>query len=144
MSLKTVFLTLLSVSLATAGQLMLKSGMARVGYIGGARLSKPLDLLLQVAKTWQVLIGLTLFVLSAASWLIVVSRVPLSLAYPFAGLTYIFLALFSKFVLREHVPGMRWLGVALIVAGVIVVGRTSSPEIGENGTQSTVPSHASP
>ncbi|HEU4868571.1 MAG TPA: EamA family transporter [Actinomycetota bacterium] len=128
MTIKTILLTLTSVFLATAGQLMLKSGMARVGYIGTQRLGKPLQVIWDVARTWQVLIGLTLFVLSAVTWLVVISRVPLSLAYPFAGITYVLLAMFSKFVLKEHVPYLRWVGVALIVAGVVMVGRTSGPE----------------
>jgi drug/metabolite transporter (DMT)-like permease len=127
-TIKTILLTLTSVFLATAGQLMLKSGMARVGYIGTQRLGKPLQVIWDVARTWQVLIGLTLFVLSAVTWLVVISRVPLSLAYPFAGITYVLLAMFSKFVLKEHVPYLRWVGVALIVAGVVMVGRTSGPE----------------
>lgn len=128
MTLKTVALVLTSVCLATAGQLMLKTGMARVGYVGTARLSKPIPLLMDVVKTWQVVVGLILFVLSAVSWLIVISRIPLSLAYPFVGITYVMLALFGKFVLHEHVPNLRWLGVVLIVAGIILVGRTSPPE----------------
>ncbi len=128
MTIKTILLTLTSVFLATAGQLMLKTGMARVGYIGTERLGKPLQVIWDVIRTWQVLIGLTLFVLSAITWLVVISRVPLSLAYPFAGITYVLLAMFSKFVLKEHVPYLRWVGVALIVAGVVMVGRTSGPE----------------
>lgn len=128
MSLKTVALTLFSVFLATAGQLMLKTGMTRVGYIGSTRLERPLQVIGEVARTWQVLFGLVLFALSALTWLVVISRVPLSFAYPFAGITYLLLTLFSKFVLKEHVPHLRWLGVALVVAGIIVVGRSATPE----------------
>ncbi|CAN5863433.1 EamA family transporter [soil metagenome] len=128
MSFKTVALVLFSVFLATAGQLLLKTGMARVGYIDTERLGNPFQLLGQVARTWQVVLGLTVFGLSALSWLVVMSRVPLSFAYPFVGITYVLLALFGKFVLHEHVPGLRWLGVGLVVAGIIVVGKTTPSE----------------
>jgi drug/metabolite transporter (DMT)-like permease len=128
MGIKTTILALFSVVLATAGQLTLKTGMTRVGYIGTERLGKPLKLLLQVATTWQVLVGLTLFFVSAGFWILVLSRVPLSFAYPFAGLTYLLIALFGKFVLGEHVPGLRWFGIALIIAGILVVGKTAPPE----------------
>ncbi|MEX2553109.1 MAG: EamA family transporter [Actinomycetota bacterium] len=128
MGIKTTILALLSVVLATAGQLTLKTGMTRVGYIGSERLGKPLKLLLQVATTWQVLLGLTLFFVSAGFWILVLSRVPLSFAYPFAGLTYLLIALFGKFVLGEHVPGLRWFGIALIIAGILLVGSTAPPE----------------
>lgn len=128
MPFKTVGLVLFSVFLATVGQLMLKTGMNRVGFIDGARISKPLVLVADVLRTWQVLGGLAIFGLSALSWLVVMSRVPLSFAYPFVGITYVLLTLFSKFVLHEHVPSARWLGLALVVAGIIIVGKTSAPE----------------
>jgi multidrug transporter EmrE-like cation transporter len=128
MSFKTIALVLFSVFLATAGQLLLKTGMAKVGYIDSMRLGNPLGLVGDVLRTWQVIAGLAVFVLSAMSWLVVMSRVPLSFAYPFVGITYVLLALFGKFVIHEHVPNLRWLGVALIVAGIVVVGKTSPPE----------------
>jgi drug/metabolite transporter (DMT)-like permease len=133
MGIKTTLLALFSVVLATAGQLILKTGMTRVGYIGSERMGKPLKLLMQVAGTWQVLLGLFLFVVSAVSWLLVLSRVPLSFAYPFAGLTYLLIALFGKFALGEHVPGLRWLGIALIIAGILVVGKTAPEERSDQG-----------
>lgn len=145
MTIKTILLTLTSVFLATAGQLMLKTGMARVGYIGIERLGKPLQVVWEVVRTWQVLFGLTMFALSAVTWLVVISRVPLSLAYPFAGITYVLLALFSQFVLKEHVPYLRWIGIALIVTGVVIVGRTSGPEKAEDPSpKQAVPSAVSP
>lgn len=138
--LKTSLLAVLSVVLATAGQLFLKTGMDKVGYIGADRIGKPLSLGVQVARTPQVVLGLTFFVLSAASWLIVLSRVPLSFAYPFAGLTYLFTTLFARFVLKEDVPGARWIGIALIIIGIVVVGATAPPDpetgsVGRPGTQ---------
>jgi undecaprenyl phosphate-alpha-L-ara4N flippase subunit ArnE len=60
--------------------------------------------------------------------LLVLSRVPLSFAYPFAGLTYLLISLFGKFVLREEVPFLRWLGIALIILGIVLVGKTAPPE----------------
>ncbi|HEX2052353.1 MAG TPA: EamA family transporter [Actinomycetota bacterium] len=142
MSLKTIGLVLFSVFLATAGQLTLKTGMARVGYLGTERLSQPFQLLLQVARTWQVIVGLVLFVVSAVSWLIVLSRVPLSFAYPFVGITYVLLPLFGRFVLKEHVPAMRWFGVFLIVAGVVLVGTTTPPEPASDAAASRAASSA--
>ena len=128
MGVKTTLLALFSVFLATAGQLVLKTGMERVGYIGSQRLGKPVQLAIQVATTWQVVLGLLLFVISAVSWLLVLSRVPLSFAYPFAGLTYLLITIFGRFVLNEHVPGLRWLGIALIIGGILLVGKTAPPE----------------
>lgn len=129
MFVKAAALALISVVLSTAGQLLLKTGMGRVGVISGARLGKPLRLILEVAKTWEVAVGMALFLCSAAFWLVLLSRAPLSFAYPFLGLGYVVIPLFGKFVLREHVPMVRWLGVALIIFGIIVVGYTSPPDV---------------
>lgn len=128
MQLRTAVLALFSVSLATAGQLLLKAGMSRVGYIGGARLNKPVALVMQIALTWQIVLGFALFLASSLFWILVLSRVPLSFAYPFVGLTYVMITLFGRFVLHEHVPSLRWAGLALIVCGILVVGRTAPPE----------------
>ncbi len=125
--IKTATLAIIGVMIATGGQLLLRAGMERVGYIGANRVARPLTLALQVASEPRVVIGLVLFGISAAMWLIVLSRIPLSLAYPFAGLTYVFVTVFSKFVLNEEVPGIRWLGLALIVGGIVLVGRSAPP-----------------
>lgn len=125
--LKTAVLAIVGVMVATGGQLLLRAGMERVGYIGANRVAKPVTLAVQIASEPRVLVGLVLFAISAVMWLVVLSRIPLSLAYPFAGLTYVFVVVFSKFVLNEEVPGIRWLGLALIVSGIILVGRSAPP-----------------
>lgn len=125
MLLKTAILAITSVMVATAGQLLLRAGMDEVGYVGASRVARPIDLVVDVASEPRVLAGLVLFGLSALVWLIVLSRAPLSFAYPFAGLTYVLVALFGKYVLHESVPALRWIGIALIIGGIILVGRTA-------------------
>lgn len=129
MLLKTSALAIFAVVLSTAGQLLLRDGMEQVGYIGVSRLSSPARLALQIARTPQVLVGLALFGISAVAWLIVLSRAPISFAYPFAGFTYVAITAFAHFALHENIPIVRWAGVALIVAGVIVVGSTAPPGV---------------
>lgn len=125
MNLQTVMLALVSVSLATGGQLLLKSGMTGVGRIDRRRVARPLRLLREVGGSRQVVLGLGMFGASLLFWLAVVSRVPLSQAYPFVGLTYVLITLFGRFVLKERVPVLRWAGIGLIVAGILLVGMAS-------------------
>jgi drug/metabolite transporter (DMT)-like permease len=125
---KTAGGAVVSVCLATIGQFLLKAGMDRVGPVGVDRLRKPVELFATVARTPQVVVGLGIFVVSAVFWLIVLSRLPLSTAYPFAGLTYLLTALIARFALKETVPGLRWLGILLIVGGIVLVGRSSHAE----------------
>ncbi len=129
MTIKTAALAILSVVLATGGQLLLRAGMEKVGYIGAPQISRPFKLLITVATNIQVVIGLSLFVASAVAWLVVLSRASLSVAYPFAGMTYVFTALFSKFILHEKVPSIRWFGILMVLTGILIVGRSAPPEI---------------
>lgn len=141
MLLKTAGLAIMSVLMATIGQFLLKSGMDRVGYVGADRLKRPLELAMLAIRTPQIVLGLGIFCISAMVWLIVLSRVPLSTAYPFAGITYVTTALIGKFVLGEQIPVARWAGILLIVGGILLVSRTGpaevhkiqSPEAGHSG-----------
>jgi undecaprenyl phosphate-alpha-L-ara4N flippase subunit ArnE len=65
---------------------------------------------------------LVLFGVSAVFWLIVLSRVRLSVAYPMIGISYIAVVLFARYHLGEHVPTLRWIGVAVIAAGIAIIG----------------------
>ena len=71
-----------------------------------------------------VILGLFVMVISMASHLVVLSRVEISYAYPFLGLSFVLITLWGYFVLQEDVNFWRILGVLLICAGVAVVART--------------------
>ena len=120
--LTSLALLLVSVVFAIAGQLTLKAAMNEVGRIGRADVSTPVATALRVAKEPKLWIGLTLFGISALFWLVVLSRVPLSVAYPFVGLSYVMVVAFSRVVLNEHVPALRWLGVVIVAVGIAIIG----------------------
>ncbi|MEX2457819.1 MAG: hypothetical protein WD770_02405 [Actinomycetota bacterium] len=119
-----IALILFSVALAATAQLVLKSGMDQVGRIGRPELATPVETIARAARVPLVWAGLGLFGLSAAFWLVVLSRASLSFAYPFAALTYVLILLADKFVLDRPVQGLRWAGVAFIAVGIVLVSRT--------------------
>jgi drug/metabolite transporter (DMT)-like permease len=123
-----VVFILVSVVLAAVAQLTLKHGMTQVTNHGAVPLDikDPVGMFRRIASTPAVWGGLALFVASAAAWLIVLSRASLSFAYPFVSLTYVLILLFDRFVLGESVSPLRWAGVALIMAGIVLVSRTGS------------------
>jgi drug/metabolite transporter (DMT)-like permease len=121
-------LILISVLFAALAQLTLKHGMNQVT-AGGAHplsLHHPTDTVTRIITNPSVWGGLALFVLSASVWLIVLSRTSLSFAYPFASLTYVLILLFDRLVLNEPISGLRYGGVALIIAGLVLISRTHS------------------
>ena len=120
-----IVLILFSVTLAAIAQLALKHGMNLVNdELAPQTFSLNGDSLRVVVGQPFVWGGLFLFGLSALVWLVVLSRASLSFAYPFAALTYVLILLFDQFVLDEHVPGLRWAGVAFIGVGIILVSQT--------------------
>ena len=116
-------LILMSVALAATAQLTLKHGMNQVADNTGA-LKFTADSIKDVLTTPAVWGGLFLFGLSAIVWLAVLSRTSLSFAYPFASLTYVLILLADRFVLHEEIPFLRWVGVAAIVTGIVLVAQT--------------------
>lgn len=120
---KSILLILLSIGIAVGGQILLKIGMNKIGAISLNSLSSVGHLFVSIFKSPLVLVGLFCYVISAAIWLVVLSAVDLSFAYPFIGLTYVLILIVSKFVLKEDVNPIRWAGAAIITIGVIVISR---------------------
>lgn len=108
-----------AVCLGVVGQLLMKSGMNRVGTID----HWGLPTLIRVFSCPYVLLGFASYGLSSLAYLMALSRLELSVAYPMIGLGYVLVVLLSALLLRESVSAVRWLGVLLIVAGVWLVGR---------------------
>lgn len=121
-------LLLVSVCFAVAGQLTLKSAMDAIGRIG--KDSALGDVALRAAKEPLLWLGLFLFGISALFWLVVLSRVRLSVAYPFVGVSYIVIVLFARFRLHEHVPPLRWVGVVVIACGIAIIGMSFRTKTG--------------
>ena len=119
-------LILASVCLAGVAQVTLKIGVDRVTKAsGGGHIALGGTGLKDLAASPVVWGGLALFGVSAVVWLFALSRVELSFAYPFAALGYVIIVLASLTVLHESVPPLRWAGVALIIAGIVLVARTA-------------------
>jgi len=109
---------LFAVATAATGQLMLKHGMTQAAASSKAQgRSLPMAAGLNV---W-VLSGLLVFAVSALAWLLTLSRVPLSVAYPFNALGYLGILGASAVVLHEPVNVPTVIGSAMVVCGLIIV-----------------------
>jgi drug/metabolite transporter (DMT)-like permease len=122
MSLANVGVLLFAVALAAVGQLVLKYGMTlaqQQAHDTGRSLA-----LVAATSPW-IIGGLAIFGCSAVAWLLTLSRVPLSLAYPFNALGYIGILTASVLVLHERVNGWTWLGTLLVAGGLVLVVTTA-------------------
>ena len=122
MNPSTIALLLTSITTATAGQLVLKSGMNESGGESGLGLGDLVTLLTAMVTNVRLLGGLALFGLSAIFWLLTLSRLELSTAYPFVSLSYLIILGFSVTILGERPPAVTWGGAALIMVGIVLIG----------------------
>ena len=118
LSIANLALVLVSVLAAAGGQLMLKQGMQLAT---SKHKSAGTSLVLGAATSPWVWLGLAIFGISAIVWLVVLSRVPLSLAYPFNALGYLVILTASILLLHERANLFTWAGTTLVVAGLVIV-----------------------
>ncbi|WP_255253027.1 EamA family transporter [Brevibacillus laterosporus] len=80
--------------------------------------------ILQYLTNIPIMVGLGLYGISAFVWIAAIEKVQLSYAYPMAALGYVLVALLSMWIFQEPLSGVRLLGLAIIVVGVIVISRS--------------------
>jgi len=121
----TIGLILVSVTLAAVAQVTLKAGMNHVTDANGGQLALNGESLKQIASQIWVWAGLAIFAVSAVLWLFALSRADLSFAYPFAALGYVIIVIASILFLNEHVQPITWVGVVLIISGIVLIAQGS-------------------
>ncbi len=123
MNLSTFGLILTGVLLNAGAQLLLKAGVQPLG-----ALSVGWDNLLpttaRVLMQWPIVAGLACYIVSVGVWIVGLSRVEVSLAYPMLSLGYVVNALAAWWLFGEALGPMRWAGMVLILAGVFVMSRS--------------------
>lgn len=111
---------LFAVASAATGQLLLKHGMQ----LASKRAEHGGSLIVSTVTSPWVLIGLTIFAISAVSWLATLARIPLSVAYPFNALGYLGILTASALILHEKTSPWTWFGTLLVVTGLVIVVTT--------------------
>ena len=106
-----------------ASQVLLKKGMTSIETfeLTTQGLLKALPV---IVFNPYVVFGMLLMVVSMGSHLVVLSRVEISYAYPFLGLSFALVTLYGYYFLSEPMNMFRITGVLLIVMGVALVARS--------------------
>ncbi len=123
MNVATFALILFGVLLNAAAQLLLKAGVSPLGALSVELAQLPATLL-RVAVQWPILAGLGCYVVSVGVWILALSRVDVSVAYPMLSLGYVVNALAAAALFGEVLSPGRWVGMALILGGVAVMYRS--------------------
>ncbi|MFD1678150.1 hypothetical protein [Alicyclobacillus fodiniaquatilis] len=103
-----------NIILLVGGQTLWKYGLQ------GKDLTDLKSVILAMFSPW-VIGGIALYVVATVIWIFLLSKISLSVLYPLQSLAYVAAILVSIFIFHEHIPPMRWVGVAVILAGVSLV-----------------------
>lgn len=125
MTAQSLVLIVISVLLGVLGQLLLKMGMNQVGPLeseGG--LGGLVRIGIQVFSNLKVIGGFAAYGVSSLFWIAVLSKINLSLAYPMLALLYVLVPLAAWLFLGEQIPPLRWLGIGVIIVGIVIISRT--------------------
>lgn len=114
------FLFLCAVLIGTGGQALLKLGALKLGRVSASNF---LSLALNIIFTPELMAGLVLYGFSAILFIMVLTRVKLSVAGPAVSISYIFSVLLGYFLFREVISIRQLIGIAFIIGGVILIVR---------------------
>ena len=117
-------LILLGVLLNATAQLCLKQGMRQVGHFAFT-VGNLLPIGFKVALNPFVFSGLACYVVSVVVWLLALSRVDVSYAYPLLSVGYIVTAFAGQFFFGEALGPTRWAGIIVICVGVYLITRSA-------------------
>ena len=114
--LPTISIDLASASLLAATLLLLAAGQVMFKYAAnGIAFSQPRTLL-----SLPLALALLVYALATIAWLAVLTRLPLSVAFPFYGLTFVLVPLFARLVLDEAVAWPTYVGGLVILLGIAI------------------------
>jgi multidrug transporter EmrE-like cation transporter len=119
----TFSLVLAGVLLNAAAQLLLKAGTNRVGEFAFA-IDNLVPIGAKLALNPFILGGLACYVVSVVVWILALSRVPVSVAYPMLSIGYIVNALAAWMLFGESLGAQKLVGIGFIVVGVFLVARS--------------------
>lgn len=109
-TIQTIFLVLTQVFLKVT---MAKTGPASFSW----------KFIKELFTTYQFALSGISVATATVLWMYILKHYPFSQAYPMIGLSYVFGMLASIFIFHESIPATRWIGVALIIVGVLFVAK---------------------
>ncbi len=124
-------LLLISVTLGSFGQICMKTGVRGRSISTG---ESPIQTFIQILHAMAnpyVILGMLLYVISLFVWIIILTRVRLSVAYPMISMGYVLVVVLSAAILKEHVDWrFAVAGLVLICGGVSFIGLGMGGQLG--------------
>ncbi|HEY9752401.1 MAG TPA: EamA family transporter [Coleofasciculaceae cyanobacterium] len=118
MSLNEFGLLLLAILTASGGQFLLKVGALKLGRVN---LGNLVSHVFSIATTPELLVGLILYALSSVLYILLLTRVPLSIVGPTVAIGYVLSVLIGYFFFKETIIARQLVGLGLIICGVTLL-----------------------
>jgi drug/metabolite transporter (DMT)-like permease len=122
--LKTQLMILIMVLAGPLGNTMLAKGMKNIGAVSFSSAAVVLQTLGRILSSGTIWLGIALMITFFVAYSLVLSWADYSYVQPASAMAYAVVAILGVVVLGESVSPLRWLGIAVICLGVVVVGRT--------------------
>ena len=123
MSAVSIGLLLCGVLLNAAAQLLLKAGTNAVGHFEFSA-DNIVPVGLRLALEPHILGGMACYAVSLVVWILGLSRVPVSVAYPLLSIGYVLNALAAWHFFGESLTAQKLVGIGFIILGVVLVTRS--------------------
>ena len=112
------WLVLLSCSLTTIGQFLQKLGADKINTLPSQ------GSFIRKIFIPEIFLGIIALGLGAFSWLLVLSYMDVSKAYPLLSFNYILMLFLAHFYFKEPISKQHWFGVIFIMAGISLISQS--------------------
>jgi uncharacterized membrane protein len=120
----TTFLLAVMILAGPLGNVLLGKGMKETGRLSVWPPKHLIGAGLKVFGTGSIWLGVASLITFFIAYMLVLSVADFSYVQPAASLAYGIAALLGHFLLGENISALRWIGIAVICTGVLIVGRT--------------------
>lgn len=114
------FYILVSIILGVCGQLLFKKGALHLGQVE-FHSQHSLSIVIRMLTSPPLLLGIVCYACSTFSWIIALSKVDLSYAYPMLSIGYVLVFFLSWLLFKEAVTPIRLLGTGVVCVGVYLI-----------------------
>lgn len=122
MNLISFGLIFTGVMLNAAAQILMKAGTNAIGHFEFSA-ANILPIGWKLATEWHIITALFCYALSVVIWILALSRVPVSIAFPMLSMAYVVNAVAAYYLLGEAFNPTKLVGMGVIILGVIIISR---------------------
>ncbi|NOU00574.1 MAG: EamA family transporter [Gallionella sp.] len=122
MSLISFALIFTGVMLNATAQILMKAGTNAIGYFD-FNMENIVPIGWKLATEWHIVAALFCYALSVVIWILALSRVPVSIAFPMLSMAYVVNAVAAWYLLGEAFNPTKLIGMGVIILGVIIISR---------------------